>query len=49
MHICRNSPTPSSTDAKALDVGGSRAALALVLRFRSPSNFYPITSMISIQ
>jgi hypothetical protein len=35
MHMCRITPTLSSTDANALDVGGSRAALALVLQFEA--------------
>ena len=33
MHMCRMQPTLSGTDAKALVVGSSSAALALVLRF----------------
>ena len=35
MHMCRNCPALSSTDAKALDVGRSRVALVLVLRFEA--------------
>jgi len=33
MFMCRSQPLLSSTDAKALDVGQSRVALALVLLF----------------
>ena len=44
MHVCRSQPLLSRTDAKSLDVGWSRAALALALHFEAPS-FLPSVSV----